>query len=144
MNENKPNTVVCECCDLDVPERLASAVVNAHQLVRGWRCRRCNEHQGNPLKMAQDHEDDVRIRWDGTVDELHVAQDLADDYREKMKAAYRQRDSVLLEFEKLGRYHRETGQGCICGRRRCETLAIVDSDSINERIAAMHRHDRTG
>ena len=57
----KGATVVCECCDLDVPAKLASPIVNAHGILQSARCRKCNEHQGKPLKMAQDHEDDVRI-----------------------------------------------------------------------------------
>jgi hypothetical protein len=94
MDPQKPNTVVCDCCDLDVPERLTSPIVKAHLLVRGARCRKCNEHQGNPVKMAQDHEDDVRIRWAQTVDELHAVQDRADDYKERMLVAFRSRDGV--------------------------------------------------
>lgn len=90
--------------------------------------------------MAQDHEDDVRIRWGETVDALHAAQDRADEYRQKMKAAYRSQDAVLREFEKLSRYHCAASHGCICGKRNCETLAIVDADWINDRIAAMHKH----
>jgi hypothetical protein len=133
----KPNTVVCECCNLDVPERHCGPITVAG-LNRGWRCRRCNEHQGDAVKMAQDHEDDVRIRWDQTVDELHAALDRADHYREKMKAAYRSRDAVLTQFEKLERYHSATTHGCICGKRNCETLAIVNADWINDRITSMH------
>ena len=45
-----------------LPRQLATA------LERGWRCRMCNEHQGKPLKMAQDHEEEVRVRWGETVD----------------------------------------------------------------------------
>jgi hypothetical protein len=120
------STVVCECCDLDVSERLSSPIVNAHLLNRGWRCRICNEHQGDPLKMAQDHEYEVRVRWGETVDELHAAQDRADEYHGKMKAAYRSRDSVLEQFDRLARYHRATDYGCICGKRNCETLSIID------------------
>lgn len=133
-------TVVCECCDLDVPERLVSSVVNAYGLVRGWRCRMCNEHQGDKLKMAQDHEDEVRVRWGRTVDALHAALDNADSYREKMKAAYRSRDLVLKQFEDLSRYHRASTHGCICGKRNCETLSIIDSDWINRRISSMYLH----
>ncbi|RDZ50627.1 hypothetical protein C3R33_14280, partial [Mycobacterium tuberculosis] len=69
--------VVCECCELCVPKQLASAIRNPYGLVRGWRCRICNEHQGQPVKMAQDHEEEVRIRWGETVDELHAALDRA-------------------------------------------------------------------
>jgi hypothetical protein len=38
---------------------LSSPIVNAYGLERGWRCRMCNEHQGNAVKMAQDHEYEV-------------------------------------------------------------------------------------
>lgn len=144
MDQHSPDTVVCECCDLDVPERLATAVVNAHLLVRGWRCHKCNDHQGNALLKAQDHEQEVRTRWGETLDELHATQGLADDYRGRMKAAFRARDAVLRQFEKLERHHGATPHGCICGKRNCETLAIVDADWINDRIAAMHRHNRAG
>lgn len=142
--DHSPNRVVCDCCDLDVPERLALPVVNAHMLVREWRCRKCNDHQGNALLAAQDHEEEVRTRWDETVDELHATEGLVDDYRDKMRAAFRARDAVLKQFEKLEHYHGATPHGCICGKRNCETLAIVDADWINDRIAAMHRHNRSG
>jgi hypothetical protein len=142
MDQHIPNTIVCECCDLDVPERLASAVVNTHLPVRGWLCRKCDEHQGNALVKAQDHEAEVRMRWAETIDELHATQGLADDYRDRMKAASRSRDAVLQQFERLERYHGATPHGCICGKRNCETLAIVDTDWINDRIAAMHRHNQ--
>jgi hypothetical protein len=38
-------------------------------------------------------------------------------------------------------YHRETGHGCICGKRNCEILAIVDADWINDHIRRMHERD---
>jgi hypothetical protein len=53
MRPNEP--VVCDCCELDTPRDLASPLNNAYGLNRGWRCRMCNEHQGQQLKMAQDH-----------------------------------------------------------------------------------------
>lgn len=56
--------------------------------------------------MAQDHEEEVRIRWGETVDELHAALDRADDYKAKMLAAFRSRDAVLREFEKLSSVNR--------------------------------------
>ncbi len=81
------------------------------------------------------------MRWGETADELNTALDRADDYKEKMLAAFRSRDNILRQFEKLERYHRETGHGCICGKRNCEILAIVDADWINEHIRRMHeRH----
>lgn len=104
----------------------------------------CNEHQGNAVKKAQDHELELRIRWGETVDELEAALDRADEYRDKMKAAYRSRDSVLRQFEKLSRYHHATSHGCICGVPNCKILPIVDSDWVNDQIARMHEHDRAG
>lgn len=92
--------VVCECCDLDTPRRLAPPIVNAFELVRGRRCRMCNEHQGDPLQAAFDHEQEVRIRWDDTVTQLHSALDRADDYKAKMLAALqvtRQHTETLRE-----------------------------------------------
>ncbi|CCK56562.1 hypothetical protein [Mycobacterium canetti] len=136
--------VVCECCELGVPKQLASAIRNPYGLVRGWRCRICNEHQGQPVKMAQDHEEEVRIRWGETVDELHAALDRADDYKAKMLAAFRSRDAVLREFEKLGRYHQSTGHGCLCGKRNCETLSIIDSNYIYGHVDRMNRRDELG
>jgi hypothetical protein len=104
----------------------------------------CDEHQGNAVKKAQDHEEEVRVRWGEAVAQLDATQNLADDYREKMKSAFRLRDAVLRQFEKLERHHGATPNGCICGKRNCETLAIVDVDWMNDRIAAMHRNDRAG
>lgn len=124
-----------------MPERLASPIVNAYGLNRGWRCRPCNEHQGEPLKTAQDHEDEVRVRWGETVDLWHAAEDRADDYREKKKAAYRSRDNILNQFDKLSRYHRATDHGCICGKGKCEMLAIIDADWINDHISRMRQRD---
>ena len=37
--------------------------------------------------MAQEHEDEVRKRWDETVDLWHAAEDRAGKYKEKMLAA---------------------------------------------------------
>ncbi len=138
----EPQTrVICECCELSVPRRLASPDCNAYALVRGWICRQCNEHRADPLRKAQEHEEEVRVRWGETADELNTALDRADDYKEKMLAAFRSRDSILRQFEKLERYHRETGHGCICGKRNCEILAIVDADWINDHIRRMHERD---
>jgi hypothetical protein len=144
MSQPNSYTVVCSCCDLDVPERLASAVVDADQLMRGWRCRVCDGHRGNALKKAQDHEAELRARWGETVDELHATQGLAEDCRNKMKAAFRSRDAVLRQFEQLARHHRAMEHGCVCGKRNCETLAVVDADWINDRIALMVDQDRAG
>jgi hypothetical protein len=81
------------------------------------------------------------MRWGETLDELDATQGLADDYRDKMKAALRSRDAVLRQFERLARFHGATDRdGCICGKHKCETLAIIDADWISDRIAAMHRH----
>ena len=144
MSQPNSYTVICECCDLDVPERLASAVIDADQIVHGWRCRVCNDHQGNALRKAQDHEAFLRARWSTTVDELHATQGLSDDCRAKMKAAFRSRDAVLRQFERLTRHHRAIEHGCICGKRSCETLAVVDADWINDRIALMLEQDQAG
>ena len=100
----------------------------------------CNEHQGDPLRKAQEHEAEVRMRWHETVDDWHAAEDRADDYRDKMKHAYRSRDRVLEQFERLSRYHRYTDHGCTCGNRKCETLKIISGDSITDQIARMHKH----
>ncbi|HPY25826.1 MAG TPA: hypothetical protein PLK19_16080 [Mycobacterium sp.] len=88
-------TVECECCELRVPRRLASSNCNAYGLVRGWICRQCNEHRADPLRKAQEHEEEVRVRWGETADELNTALDRADDYKEKMLAAFRSRDNIL-------------------------------------------------
>jgi hypothetical protein len=136
--------VVCDCCELSVSKRLSSAIRNPYELVRGWRCRRCNEHQGNPVKMAQDHEEEVRVRWGETVDELHAALDEAANYKAKMLAAFKSRDAVLREFERLGRYHQPNGRGCICGNRNCETLAIIDSNYIYNHLDRMNRRNDVG
>jgi hypothetical protein len=58
-----------------------------------------------------------------------------------MLAAFRSRDAVLREFEELGSYHQSTGHGCICGKRNCETLAIIDSDYLGGHIDRMNRRD---
>jgi hypothetical protein len=144
MSPRNSYTIVCECCDLDVPERLASALVNADQVVDGWRCGMCDDHQGDAMRKAQDHAAELRLRWRMTVEELHGTQGLAEDCRAKMKAAFRARDAVLRQFERLARYHRATDDGCICGKRNCETLAVVDADWINDRIAALLRQDQAG
>lgn len=99
----------------------------------------CNEHQGDPLRKAQEHEAEVRMRWHETVDYWHAAEDRADDYRDKMKHAYRAHDRVLEAIEKLQRYHGYTGHGCICGKGKCETLAIIEADWIQDRISDKRR-----
>jgi hypothetical protein len=144
MNHRNSYTVVCDCCDLDVPERLAATLVDADQVVRGFRCRVCDFHHRNPMQMARDHEAELRRRLAETVGELHATQAVAEDCRDKMKAASLARDAVLRQFQRLTRVHRATEHGCICGKRNCETLAVVDADWINDRIAAMVRQDRAG
>lgn len=134
-------TVVCDCCGLDNAERLSSAVRDAHGLFVGWICRQCNEHRGNKLKTAQDHEEELRMRWGETWEELNDALARADEYREKMLAAFRSRDNILKQFEKLSFYHRATDHGCICRQPNCKTLAIIDADWINDHIARMHERD---
>jgi hypothetical protein len=144
MSQRNSYTVVCACCDLDVPERQASALINADGTIRGWRCGVCNGHQGNPLKTAREHEAELRVRLDQTVEELQDTQGLAEDCRNKMKAAFRSRDAVLRQFDQLARHHRAIEHGCICGKRNCETLAVVDADWINDRIALMLEQDQAG
>jgi hypothetical protein len=134
-------TAVCACCDLDVPERIASARVDADGIIRGWRCQACAAHRGNALKKAQDHEAELRARLAETVDELNDTRGLAEDCLNKMRAAFRSRDAVLRQFERLARHHRAIEGGCICGKRNCETLAVVDADWINDRIALMLEQD---
>ena len=138
MEQPKTNTVVCECCELKWPQRFASAVRDGHLLIRGWRCRMCNEHQGDTLKMAQDHEKEIRARLGKTVDELRTAVAAADRYKANMLAAFSSRDRIIEQFEKLSRYHRPTDHGCICGERNCKELSIIDADWINDHIARMY------
>lgn len=135
-------TVVCECCELDNPERLSSAVRDSHGLFVGrWICRKCNEHRGDKLKTARDHEDELRMRWRETWDELDEALNRGEEYREKMLAAFRSRDNILKQFEKLSFHHRATDHGCVCGKRKCEVLAIIDTDWINDHIARMYKRN---
>jgi|KBSSwiStaDraftv2_1062776.scaffolds.fasta_scaffold25197_2 hypothetical protein len=144
ISQRNSYTVVCDCCDLGVPERLAAPVVGADDAQHGWRCRVCCGHQRNALKRAEEHAAELRIRLSETVDELRATQGVAEDCRSKMRAAFWSRDAVLRQFERLARFHRATEFGCICGKRNCETLAVVDADWINDRIAAMGRQDRVG
>ncbi len=134
MQPNEP--VVCDCCDLDTPRKLASPLT-VIGLTRGWRCRMCNEHQGQPLKMARDHENEVRMRWGETVDLWHAAEDRADNYRSKMLAAFKSRDSVLKQFERLSNFHHETLRGCSCGVENCPELAIIGADWITDLTSRM-------
>jgi hypothetical protein len=144
MSQRNSYTVVCECCDLDVPERHATALVSNDHDVQVWRCPMCEFHQGNAIRTAQDHAAEMRLRLRVTVEELRATQVLAEDCRDKMQSAFRSRDAVLRQFDRLARYHRATDDGCICGKRNCETLAVVDADWINDRIAALFRQDLTG
>lgn len=73
--------------------------------------------------------------------ELNIELNRADDYRAKMLAAFKSRDNVLRQFEKLERYHRGTSKGCICGKRTCEILSIVEADWINDHIRRMNARD---
>jgi hypothetical protein len=135
MQPNEP--VVCDCCGLDTPRKLGSPIT-VTGLTRGWRCRMCNEHQGQELKKAQDHENEVRMRWDETVDLWHAAEDRADDYRSMMLSAFKSRDSVLKQFDRLSDFHHETKRGCSCGKERCPELALISADWINDLITRMH------
>jgi hypothetical protein len=89
--------------------------------------------------MAQDHEDEVRIRWGKTFDELVAAERRADDSKAKMLAAFRSRESVLRQFERLSNFHHETPRGCSCGDEDCPELAIIGADWINDLISRMDR-----
>lgn len=144
MGPLRSTEIRCECCELAHPERLATPVVDAGGDIRGWRCATCEAHRDDALAMARDHEDQVRARWRDTIDELNAVLDQVDDYRDKMQAAARSRDHVLRQFEKLARYHRGTDDGCICGKRNCETLGVIDVDWITDRIATMHRLEQSG
>jgi hypothetical protein len=59
-------------------------------------------------------------------------------------AAFGSRDAVLRQFRRLARYRRATEHGCICGKRNCETLEVVDIDWINDRIVALLRQEQAG
>ncbi len=135
VTKSTPDTVLCPCCDLDFPGWLAPDAGQADE----WLCQACDGHRDDPLAMARDHADELRVRWQQTLEDLAAETFRADDYREKMLAACRSRDNVLKQFERLARYHRATEHGCICGKRNCETLAVVDTGWINDRIAAMLR-----
>jgi hypothetical protein len=91
--------------------------------------------------MAQDHEYEVRVRWGETADELNDALDRADRYHDQMKAAFRSRDNILRQFENLTRWHRETGNGCVCGKRTCEIQQIVEADGIVDHIDRMNSRE---
>lgn len=140
MTNAKANSVVCGCCDLDFPDWLASDEPDADGRDGSWRCRVCLDHRGDELAAVRHHERELRVRHERAVEHLEAETYRADDYREKMLAAFRARDHVLTQFERLARYHRAADHGCICGKRNCETLAVVDTGWINDRIAAMYRH----
>lgn len=140
MSMDRPTRVVCDCCDLDFPEWMASDEWDGGDRIRGWCCSMCEHHLGDELLLARDHEDELRLRLDRALTDLDAETYRAEDHREKMLAAFRARDHVLKQFERLARYHRATEHGCICGKRTCETLAVVDADWITDRIAAMYRH----
>lgn len=99
----------------------------------------CNEHQGQQLKMAQDHEDEVRKRWGETVDLWHAAEDRADTYKEKMLAAFRSRESVLRQFDRLTDFHHAIPHGCSCGEEDCAELDVIGADWITDLISRMNR-----
>jgi hypothetical protein len=142
MDSPDDPVVQCDCCDLEVSERLASALT-VTGLVKGWRCRKCNEHQGQDVKMAQDHEDDVRIRWGETFDKMVAAEGRADYYEGKMRAAYKSRDSVLAQFDRLSDFHRQTRRGgCSCGVENCPELAVIGADWIVDLISRMRDRQR--
>jgi hypothetical protein len=144
MNGPNISTVVCHCCELDVSQRNASEILDTHGLVQGYRCAMCNDHWGNPLKMAKDHEEELRVRWGETLDKLDAALNAAEEYRERMKAAFRSREAVLRHFERLAKelasYHRATDHGCSCGDRDCEIPSLIEDDWINDLIRNMHEH----
>ena len=73
------------------------------------------------------------------MNKLHAALNDADRSKAQMLAAFRSRDRILEQFDKLGRYHRATGDGCLCGERNCAELSIIDADWISDRIAGMYR-----
>jgi len=132
----QPNEPVVRLLRIRYPRKLASPIT-VTGLTRGWRCRMCNEHQGQPLKMAQDHENEVRMRWDETVDLWHAAEDRAHNYKKKMLAAFRARDSVLAQFERLSDFHHATRRGCSCGDEDCPELEVIGTDWINDLISRM-------
>jgi hypothetical protein len=67
------------------------------------------------------------------------AQDAADRYKAQTLAALRSRDQILEQFGKLARYHRPTDYGCICGKRNCEELSIIDAEWITDHIVRMYK-----
>jgi hypothetical protein len=63
----------------------------------------------------------------------------ADRYKAQMLAALRSRDQIVDQFGKLARYHRPTDYGCICGKRNCEELSIIDAEWITDHIVRMYK-----
>jgi hypothetical protein len=69
MQPNEP--VVCDCCELETPRDLA---YRSTTLTESTVAVSTMEQ----FKMTQEHEDEVRKRWDETVDLWHAAEDRAD------------------------------------------------------------------
>jgi hypothetical protein len=135
-NADRTRLAVCACCELDFPAWLADDEADD---TRGWRCADCGRHRGDELAMVREHERELRLRLSQATEDLAAETHRANDYRRKMQAAARSRDHVLAQFARLARHHRATEHGCICGKRNCETLTVIDADWINDRIAAMYR-----
>jgi len=55
---------------------------------------------------------------------LVAAERRADNYKEKMLAAFRSRDSVLAQFDRLSDFHHATPAGAHAGMRTVQSLPL--------------------
>ena len=139
MDSFETSTVECTCCGLDYPARLTSTLYEPY-LSRGVRCRSCNEHQGKPLDMAQDHEAELRRRLGDTQDELCVALGEVEQLKGKLRHSWRIRDEILENLEKATDHHKRASDGgCTCGERKCATLVVAEDPMMSDQLGRLHK-----
>ncbi len=127
----------CECCQL--PQRLAWAASDENGRAPVDQCEVCRGHQGETLgARAQRAEEHLPMHHEREA----AARAAAEDYKERMHAAFRSREHSVRLLRRLRDLHEPHGQGCSCGiKRDCKSLDLVEASWVREQVAQLNRRE---
>jgi hypothetical protein len=126
--------VVCACCKLWQRVRDEPGSGTTSRL-----CGECIEHRGTDhdmqLRRAVDHEAMLRHRCD-------AARSAATDYEERMKSAFRSRETAVRFLLQLSAVHEDGRNGCTCRTSKdCESARILSHAWVRKMVEKLAVRD---
>ena len=128
--------ILCSCCGLVQRVRTDDGG-------QPTMCSPCIEHRGANTEMmirrGQEHEEMLRFRWE-------AARTAANNYEERMKSAFRSRETAVRYLMRLDEIHSIKREGsCTCGRKRdCPSAEILSSGWVQDMIRKVEQRDSEG